>query len=257
MINPADLFVQTSNVAGTVPYMTQIPELGVRSVTGDGREFRLVQAGAADLLIGNIQQGPVIITTAVGTCVAMAVGATSAALTITSSTIAVNALAGGYFTTTGTVAVGGGQCLKIATNTVVASGTAITITLEDPVQMAITTGATFFLLPNPYNGVIIAPSTPTGAPVGLALGVTNRTATQVSGTTNGLTALYYGWLQTKGTANALINGTPAIGTGLAVGGANGALAVVSGTTSAPNFQIAQALATGVSGSYGPVNLLIS
>ena len=56
IVNLADLFIQTSPTAGTVPYTTQIPDLGVRSVTGDGREFRFASAGASNLIIGQLQQ---------------------------------------------------------------------------------------------------------------------------------------------------------------------------------------------------------
>lgn len=254
MVNPSDTFIQTSNVVGTVPYVTQTPELGVRAVTGDGREFRYVQAGASNLIVGQVQQSPALVTTGTGTCPVLAIGASSAVLTISSSTYAANVLAGGYFMTYGTVANGGGQNLKISTNTAVTSGTAITITFDDVVPFAINASASFILVPPKYAGVIQMPTTATGSPVGVALQITNGTSTTV----NGLTASYYGWLQVKGFGNVLIQGTPAIGTALAVSASTaGAAAVTSGTTSAPNFNIGFNLVTGTDGRYGPVDLLIS
>lgn len=244
VITPSDLQAQIANVSTTVPYTTITPELGVRAVAGDGREYRYVQAGASALIIGQVQQCPALTTSAAGTMIVAAVGVTSLALTISSSTFTAGALAGGYFQTYGTVANGGGQNLKIATNTAVTAGTAITITLEDPLQVATTASANFTLVPPKYAGVIQMPTTATGSVVGVAV--------------NPLVASYYGWIQIKGIANVLIQGTPAIGTALAAPASTaGAAAVTSGTTAAPNFNVGMNLATGVDGRYGPVDLLIS
>lgn len=244
IINPNDLYAQISNVATTAPYSLFTLPLGSRATTGDGRDFRLVQAGASNLIIGQVQQCPALVATGTGTAIAAAVGVTTLALTISSSTYAANALAGGFFITYGTVANGGGQNLRIATNTAVTAGTAITITLDDAVQTAITASANFVLVPAKYAGVIQMPTTATGSVAGV--------------TVNNLTALYYGWVQTKGFANVLIQGTPAIGTAVAAPASTaGACAVTSGTTSAPNMNVGTTLATGVDGRYGPVDLFIS
>ena len=244
IINPNDLFAQISNVSTTAPYSTFTLPLGSRATTGDGRDFRLVQAGASALIIGQVQQCPALVANGTGTAIAAAIGATSLALTISSSTYAAGALTGGFFVTYGTVANGGGQNLRIANNTAVTSGTTITITLDDAVQTAITTSANFVLVPPKYAGVIQMPTTATGSVAGVAI--------------NNLAASYYGWIQTKGFANVLIQGTPAIGTAVACPATTaGACAVTSGTTSVPNMNIGTTLATGTDGRYGPVDLLIS
>lgn len=254
MVNPSDLFVQTGNVAGTVPYTTQIPELGVRSVTGDGREFRYVQAGASNLITGHLLQsaGPQSNYVDV-TAIAVAAGATTATLTVSTGTAVVaNQFTGGYYQTYGTVANGGGQNLKIASNTAVSSsGTSITLTLEEGPSIAITTSATVNIIPPAYQGIIDVPSTVTGKVVGVALPVIPDSSL----TLNGLTALFYGWVQVKGIANALIAGTPAIGTGLSApnSGTAGALQVTAATL----MDIATNLKTGVDGRFGPVDLRIS
>lgn len=258
VVTQSDLYVQTANVAGTVPYLTQVPELGVRAVTGDGREFRYVQAGASNLIVGQLQQAPAVQSNLQAvTGVAAVVGATTIILTISTGTAITSAqFSGGYFMTYGTVANGGGQMLKISTNTAVSSsGTSITITLEDPLQIALTTSATVDIFPNTYAGVIQMPTSQTNKAAGVALGINGNAS---NATTNGLTASYYGWLQVKGTAMALIQGTPAIDVGLAASTSTaGSFAVVSGTTSAPNAQLATNLVLGVDGRYGPVDLLIS
>lgn len=244
IINLSDLYIQTSPTSGTVPYTTQIPDLGVRSVTGDGREFRFVSAGASNLIVGQLQQAAAPQSNYVDvTAVAAAAGATTVTLTVSTGTaVAANQFSGGFYMTYGTVANGGGQMLQISANTAVtSSGTSITITLADPVVTAITTSATVNIIPPAYAAVIQVPSTVTGKVAGVAVGA--------------LAATYYGWLQVKGVANALIAGTPAIGTGLSApnGGTAGALQVTAATL----MDIATNLKTGVDGRYGPVDLKIS
>jgi hypothetical protein len=92
----------------------------------------------------------------------------------------------------------------------------------------------------------------TGKVAGVALTVAYPDS---STTLNGLPATYYGWLQVKGIANALIAGTPAIGTGLSApnAGTAGALQVTASTL----MDIATNLKTGSDGRYGPVDLSIA
>lgn len=244
IVNLSDLYAQTAPTATTVPYTTNIPDLGVRSVTGDGREFRFVSAGASNLIVGQLQQAAAPQANYVDvTAIAAAAGATTVTLTVSTSTaVAANQFSGGFYTTYGTVANGGGQMLQISANTAVsASGTSITITLADPVVTAITTSATVNILPPAYAALIQVPTTVTGKVAGIALGA--------------LVATYYGWVQVKGTANALIAGTPAIGTGLSApnSGTAGTLQVTAATL----MDIATNLKTGVDGRYGPVDLRIS
>lgn len=257
MVTPSDLYIATGNVAGTVPYITQVPELGVRAVTGDGREFRYIQAGATALIVGQLLQAPALNSNYQAvTGVATAQFLTTVTLTVSTGTAVVaGQFSGGHLITYGTVANGGGQCLQISTNSAVSSsGTSIVITLVDPLQVALTTSATVSIYPPDYLGVIQMPTAQTNKAVGVALGVINNTSTSL----NGLPASYYGWAQVKGFSMVLIQGTPAIAVGLAASTSTaGALAVVSGTTSAPNANIATNLLVGTDGRYGPVDLLIS
>ena len=242
MVNGADLLVQTAPTSAAVPYMTQVPELGVRAVTGDGREFRFASAGAAALIVGQLQQDAAIQSNYTDvTAIAVAAGTLTAKLTVSTGTaVAANQFAGGYYTTYGTVANGGGQISKIASNTAVTgTGTSITLTLEDAMA-AITTSATVTIVPPSYSAIIQCPGTQTGKIAGVAI-------TNLAGT-------YYGWVQTKGIANVLIAGTPAINVGLVApqSGTAGALQVQSSTFP----EIGYTLKTGVNGQYGPVALLI-
>lgn len=254
IVNPSDLFAAISNTATTAPFSLFTLPLGSRATTGDGRDFRLVQAGASALIVGQLVQNAAPAANLIDVAaLAVAAGATTATLTISTGTaIVAGAISGGYFTTYGTVANGGGQSLKISSNTATTSGgTSITFTLEDAPSIAITTSATVTIVPPTYSGIIQTPATVTGKPVGIALMVGNNAST----TLNGLPASYYGWVQVKGVANALIAGTPAIGTGLSApnSGTAGALQVTAATL----MDIATNLKTGVDGRYGPVDLMIS
>lgn len=243
-IAPSDLFTQISNVSTTVPYNTNTPDLGSMMTTGDGRYFRYVQAGASALIVGQLQQSAAIQANYTDvTAVAVAAGATSATLTVSTGTaVAANQFAGGFYTTYGTVANGGGQNVRIAGNTAVtSSGTSITLTFDEPIGAAVTTSATVTIVPPAYSGIIQVPTTATGKIAGVA--VTN------------LAASYYGWLQVKGLSNVLIAGIPAAQSGLIqpISGTAGALQVQSSTYES----IAINLKTGVNGQYGPVDLRIS
>lgn len=241
-VTPADLLVQTAPTAATVPYMLQVPELGVRAVTGDGREYRFASAGASALVIGTLQSAAAIQANYTDvTAVAIAVGVLKTTLVVgTGTAVVANQFAGGYYTTYGTVANGGGQISRISSNTAVtASGTSIVLTLEDPMA-AITASATVTIVPPQYAGLVQTPGTVTGSPAGVDV--------------SNLAGTYYGWVQVKGIANVLIAGTPAIGTGLGApnAGTAGALQVQAATLGS----IAYNLKTGVNGQYGPVILSI-
>ena len=241
-IEQSDLFAQISNASTTVPYTTFTPNLGARATTGDGRAFRYVQAGAAALIVGQANQGPAFSSNLQGvTAIATAAGLSTVTLTISTGTaITVGQFSGGFLTTYGTVANGGGQMLQISSNTAVtASGTSITFTLVDPLVTALTTSATVTIVPPLYAGVIQTPTTITNKVTGVAVGA--------------LAISYYGWVQVQGIANALISGTPAVSTGLYPATAVGSFAV----TDATHPSLAQNLMTGVDGRYGPVDLHIS
>ncbi len=240
-IESGDVFSQISNASGTVPYNTFLPAVGSRATTGDGRDYRLVQAGGSALIVGQAHQcaafssnlqGVTALTTAVGSTVTLTIS--------TGTAITVGQFSGGFLTTYGTVANGGGQNLQISSNTAVtSSGTSITFTLVDPLVTALTTSATVTIVPPNYVGVIQTPSTSTNKIAGVGVGA--------------LPANYYGWLQVKGLANVLITGTPGAITGLYPASAAGAFAV----TDATHPSLAQNLMTGVDGRYGPVDLHIS
>lgn len=92
---------------------------------------------------------------------------------------------------------GEGHMYQIGSHAAVVGGNAVTLTLLDPVRVAIAAAATGTVLHNPYSAVIIHPSPPTAQPVGW--------------TQNAVTADYYFWLLTRGPTAALIDGTVVMG----------------------------------------------
>ena len=157
--------------------------LGQKLVTPDGRSFRYVRAGGTALVAGNLLQS---IAEDTGeqdlTPTATAIGATT--ITTSAITVTANQYAGGYVLVT--VTPGIGQAFKIKSHPA-STAAAVTLTLEDPVQVALTTTSRIDLVPNIYEGVIAHPTTSSGVPVGVAV--------------NDITANQYGWIQTGGIAN--------------------------------------------------------
>ena len=216
---------------------TQGISVGSYAETNDGRGFRYVAVGTLALIPGKVYQGPAEDTTNyqyLGVAATTATGAV--VVTIASSTtIAANALAGGLATVAGT-----GYSYKIAANTATSSATGCVITLEDPLQVTLTTASQLNCSPNPYNGVIVAPTTLTSAPIGIAVAP--------------VAAASYGWIQTRGLVGALVDASaPAMAQSVAPSAAtSGAVKLAVGTQAAIGY-MAQ---TGTSAKYCNVFLEI-
>lgn len=242
-VNGADLFTQIAPTAGTVPYMTQVPELGVRAVTGDGREFRYVQAGASNLVAGNLQQSAAVIANVQNvTCPTVAIGGSSFAMTISATTITAGQFVGGTLIIN--AGTGLGQTLKILSHSAGTSITAFTVVTEDVLTVATDVGSSkASVYPNLYKDTIICPVTATGTPIGIPL--------------YAMTATYYGWLQVKGACAALNSGGVTVGLGMspnyAGSGTAGALIVAAATTP----RVAEALQAATTTEYNLVNLMLN
>lgn len=226
-ILPSDLYAFTS---------TAQADLGAKATTGDGREFVYVKAGGTTLVPGKLQQGPAIVANLqnVAVAAAAAVGDKSVTLTISSTAVVANEYDGGLLIIND--ANGEGQTMRISSHT---SGTitSIVLTLEDALITALTTSSEGSVIANPYNGVIVNPTTPTAKPVGVA----------ISKITNG----YFGWIQTKGLVSCLNDGGTTVG--LAVAPSQGtAGAVKTGATTLDS--VGSAAQTGVTTEYNIIDL---
>lgn len=210
--------------------------LGAKAYTGDGREFRFALAGATTLVPGTLLQCAVENTAWENLAVtATAIGATTVTTT-TTLTVTANAWAGGYLFVT--VTPGQGYQYKIKSN-LAATSAVTTITLEDPILVALTTASRIDITPSPWASVIINPSTATGAVVGAAVfPITNA---------------QYGWIQTVGPANVLAQGTVTVGTQVAASSTTaGAVVAFSGVLATVGVAI-----TGIATTeYGAIDLTI-
>jgi hypothetical protein len=169
--------------------------LGTIGISPDGRQFRYVKNNASNAMVaGTLQQAPVEDTGDQNLTPAAnaAIGATSVSLA--TATVTANQYADGYLVITSTP--GEGLYYRIKGHAAATAATVV-INLHDPLKIAVTTGSKADLVANPYNGVLINPTTQTSAPVGLAL--------------TSCPASYYTWIQTKGPGVVLAQGTLTVG----------------------------------------------
>lgn len=221
---------------------TQTMPIGSYMETADGRGFRYAKNGAVATVAGKVYQSSALDATnyqpsgGLGVA-AQAIGDTSVTIS-TSTTIAANALAGGYLSVD--VTPGQGYLYRIAGNTATSGAAGCVITLEDPLLVALTTSSKVIVTPHPYSGVVIEPGTPTGVIVGVPNSV--------------FTASYFFWIQTHGTASVLFTGTGVAGkaVGSLSGGTSGSMAPAIAATNIGGYNIA----TSITGEYALVFLNI-
>jgi hypothetical protein len=223
---------------------TAVATLGSRAVTKDGRVFHYAQAGAADLVAGNVQQSAAPIAQHLAnTAPAVAIGATSFVYTPGSTAGAANLYAEGYLATSDST--GAGYTYQVSGHGAITASTAFTLYLmpSDPIQVALTTSTKLGLVHNPYKNVIINPTTATAAVAG------------VSGYV--ITATQYGWLQTWGPATVLINGTPGVGIGVVISATTAGAVDVAAVAAEINVRIiGHMMQVGVSTKFNFVSLKI-
>lgn len=217
--------------------------LGEYIETADGRGFRYTLCGVTATVAGKVYQSSALDATnlqpsgGLTPSANVAIGGTE--ITVSDSvTLTANQLAGGYLSVV--VTPGQGYLYKIKSNTAVTAATGAVITLDDPLQIAITTASNFIVTPHPYSKIVVEPGTPTGVIVGVAHRV--------------LTAAYYGWIQTYGAASVLFTGTGVAGkaVGSLTGGTAGSAAPAIAATNILGYHIA----TGITTEYSLIYLTI-
>jgi hypothetical protein len=219
-------------------------QLGERLVTTNGRVFRYCKVGSgADLIAGNFIQSPAQIANHQNLAVTatFAIGVSEISVTLGGTAATLNQYAGGQAVVT--VTPGLGQALNIIGNPAQATtnGT-LTLTLAEPLRVALSTSTRIDLIPNPYNGVIQTPvTTLTGCVVGVATYI--------------IAASEYGWIQRSGPCGALIAGTPGVGLAIVCPGTAAGAAVVDGAAS-ETYVVGTMLSTGGNGECNGVMLAL-
>lgn len=191
-------------------------KIGQRQQGLNGKEFTLALAGASALVAGNLLQESVEDTSyenmAIGT--AGAVGDNFLQVTNGTATITSLQFQGGSigFYTAGTVAIGDEYTIVDVTGTLTTGG-ALKVWLDRPLRYAVTTSAKVVMKRNLYSGVIQMPAT---TPTGIAVGIAPFA----------IAAANYGWVQTRGTASVLSDGST-FAVGSAVGTPSGTAGCVT------------------------------
>lgn len=218
---------------------TQLHRLGEKVVDNSGRVFRYCKAGGTALVPGKLQQSSAEDTgTQDLTPTATAIGATT--LTTSSTvTVTANEYAGGFVVVTKTP--GQGYMYRIKSHPA-ATAAAVTLTLEDPIQVALTTNSRIDLVRNPYSAVIVNPTTLTSTPIGVAV--------------YPVAASEFGWIQTGGITNILADGANAVGA--AVVASNGVAGAVEDAAApgAQGPQIGASITGAADTEYGAVLLTL-
>jgi hypothetical protein len=220
---------------------TQQHTLGGYAESPDGRGFRYALVGGTSTVAGKVYQGKALDATndqpSGGHAVAAAaIGDTSVTTTAT-LTATVDEFAGGYLAVV--VTPGQGYTYRIKGNTA-ASAAVCTFTLEDPIQVALTTSSRIIVAQHPYAGIVVEPGTPTAAIAGVA--------------THIITNAEYGWVQTRGACSVLFTGTGVAGK--AVGSLSGGTAGSSAPAIAATNILGYHMATGITGEYSLIYLCI-
>ena len=216
--------------------------IGAYMETVDGRGFRYFKNGGVATVAGKVYQSSALDATnlqpsgGLGVA-AQAIGDTTVTVS-TSTTVALNALAGGFLSVN--ITPGQGYLYKIKGNSVTAAAAGLVITLEDPLRVALTASSKVIVTPHPYSGVVVEPGTPTGVIVGVAPGI--------------VSVSNFGWMQTRGPASVLFTGTGVAGK--AVGSLSGGTAGSAAPAIAATNILGYHIATGITAEYALVHLNI-
>jgi len=216
----------------------KIHKLGELVHSNDGRAFRYCKAGASDLHAGKLQQASAQDTGDHNLAIAAAsVGETSITTTGT-VTVTANQYADGFVN----IADDAGEGYNYGiSGHLAATAAAFTVNLKDAIVVALTTATTIDIIKNPYDTVILNPTTISSSPVGVAV--------------IALTASQYGWLQVGGPATVLLDGT--VGVGLSVMASDnvaGGVEVVADGAAELLAMVGTAMTAGTTGEYGAIDL---
>jgi len=181
----------------------------------DGRQFKYALNGGTAIAAGALTASKVMVANHDMDLVTAATTAGSQTVTVTLGNTAttLNQYSDGYlYTNDGTAE---GHIYRIKSNPVASGNATCVITLDDNDKIIDALDSTTLsgLLENPYNEVVISPTTVTCRTVGV--------------TPTSLAASEYGYLQTKGLASVLVSGTVVAGEPLRVAGATTAGAAMA------------------------------
>lgn len=221
-------------------YSAPVHKLGELAVLPDGRKFRFAYSGAVALAPGKMSQGPALIADHTNKAVTAnaAIGTYTVTFTMGATAATANQYAGGYLNVND--ATGEGYYYKIASNPAADASASITVTLAEPLKVALVASTSeVSLVANPFNGTLVGATTATNT----AVGVPQLT----------VAASTYYWSQTGGACACLIDGTPAAN--CAVSLSNAVAGALESGVIAQGF-VGNMIETGVDTEYKMVNLTL-
>lgn len=178
---------------------TDLIGLGAKFVDQNGNAYRRVLVGDTALVPGKLYQAPAEITNHqnLEPTATFAIGSTTLTVTLGATAVTANQYAGGYVIVT--ITPGQGYRYLISSHPAADANATLTLTLADPLKVALTVASNVDLVLNPYSGVIVNPTTATSCVVGAAV--------------YAAPAATYSWLQVGGVAPLLVDDqTVAVGT---------------------------------------------
>jgi hypothetical protein len=222
---------------------TQLHRLGTVRRLNDGREFIYVKVGSANLAAGVLVQGAVAEANHANCALAnvadaVASGTRQVTITLGSTAVSANDYAEGFLNIEDGTA-GAGHIYKIKNHPAANAGANLTLTLYDKLRANLTS-AHGTLIKHPCKDVIIHPSPPTEALVGV--------------TVRAMTANYYGWVQKKGPVSVLVNGTIVAGDCVIASGTVDGAVMASANGQETERQVGMCIHAGANTEYGVVDL---
>ncbi len=159
------------------------------------RRYRYVQAGLVALVKGNLLQSPARDTafTDMAVQAIAAIDAKSIEITLGGTATTADMFTEGTLVISASTGIG--QNFTIAGHDVTAASGVCTFNINEPIITALATTSKATVTKNPYDGVIVSPTTRTGITVGVAV-----TAIAISG---------YGWIGVEGQFGVLSDATVA------------------------------------------------
>lgn len=259
---PISLFNQATSLStgtGTVdPSFSSY--MGQRFELSDGREVAIVGVGATAIVSGVLCQAPAIVaghqTLAMTVPAATPATAGTFQVLVTNGATVINAgfYNGGFLIVKDGTGIG--QTLKIQNHPGAAASATCLITLEDPIQVTLDATSIVNLIANPYNNIVIAPTTATANVVGVTMYPLSASVAPTWNGTSGaaLTAgtQQYAYICTKGIVSCLSDSnTATVGLGLMRSTTTAGTVAVRTATGA---DVGNALQTTISAKAGAIYL---
>ena len=219
---------------------TAVHNIGEYVMTNDGRGYRYCKADGLQV-VGKLYQSKAEDTS--NEQEITVTNATAGDTTIVSTdsvTLAADLLAGGFLLVSeGTL--GKGQVYKLKGNTA-ATAAVVTFNLDEAVRVTMTGTSKVDVKVNPYMDVVVAPTTATSGPAGVAA--------------YAIADNEYGWLQTHGICGVLAQGTVVVGDDIVPAETTTTGTVVSRADASLSATVGYALHGGASTDFALVFLTI-